>query len=184
MAGLLLFLSISIIASSANSNAIDLFFVFSCLADSGLDRVRLWKIRDASVRNGVRLFFGHMADDPQNDPRVYFAAERTLLAWLRTGLALMGVGFAVARFGLFLRQMQATETHGPVHSSGLSVWSGVALVGLGVVVNVGAMGRHLQLTRELMSDRWRPGVSTHGVALAATLAVIGVAMAVYLVLMR
>jgi uncharacterized membrane protein YidH (DUF202 family) len=34
----------------------------------------------------------------------YLAAERTLLAWIRTGLALMGSGFVVARFGLFLQQ--------------------------------------------------------------------------------
>ena len=125
-----------------------------------------------------------MPDEPQNDPRVYFAAERTLLAWLRTGLALMGVGFAVARFGLFLRQMQASEVHGPVHSSGVSVWLGVALVTLGVMVNLGAMARHVRLTRELMSGTWRPAVSTHAVALAVALAVIGLGMAVYLVLMR
>jgi putative membrane protein len=125
-----------------------------------------------------------MADEPQNDPRVYFAAERTLLAWLRTGLALMGVGFAVARFGLFLRQMQASQVHGPVHSSGVSVWSGVALVTLGVVVNLGAMMRHVRLTRELISGTWRPGVATQGVALAVILAVLGLAMAVYLILMR
>jgi len=135
-----------------------------------------WRRLDAIVQT--------MADEPQDDPRIYFAVERTLLAWLRTGLALMGVGFAVARFGLFLRQTQATQTHGPVHSSGVSVWSGVALVTLGVLVNLGAMVRHVQLTRELMSGTWRPGVSTHGVALAATLAVIGVGMGVYLVVVR
>ena len=43
------------------------------------------------------------------DPRVYFAAERTLLAWVRTGLALMGFGFVVARFGLFLRELAAVR---------------------------------------------------------------------------
>lgn len=32
----------------------------------------------------------------------YLASERTLLAWVRTGLALMGFGFVVARFGMFL----------------------------------------------------------------------------------
>jgi putative membrane protein len=42
-----------------------------------------------------------MADSFQEDPRVYFAAERTLPPWVRTGLAMMGFGFVVARFGLF-----------------------------------------------------------------------------------
>ena len=53
-----------------------------------------------------------MANDPQDDPRIYFAAERTLLAWLRTGLGLMGVGFAVARFGLFLRLLDRRHHEG------------------------------------------------------------------------
>ncbi len=44
---------------------------------------------------------GRMADSFQEDPRVYFAAERTLPPWVRTGLAMMGFGFVVARFGLF-----------------------------------------------------------------------------------
>ena len=39
----------------------------------------------------------------------YLAAERTLLAWIRTGLALMGFGFVVARFGLFLQQLQVMQ---------------------------------------------------------------------------
>jgi uncharacterized protein DUF202 len=45
--------------------------------------------------------------ESDNDPRVYFAAERTMLAWLRTGIAVMAFGFVVARFGLFLRLLHA-----------------------------------------------------------------------------
>ena len=37
-----------------------------------------------------------------NDPRVFFAAERTLLAWVRTGITVMALGFVVERFGLFV----------------------------------------------------------------------------------
>jgi putative membrane protein len=87
----------------------------------------------------------------ERDPRVYFAAERTFLAWIRTGLGLMGVGFAVARFGLFLREMQSEETHLPVHATGLSVWSGVALVALGVIVNVTSVFSHIATVHRLKS---------------------------------
>lgn len=47
-----------------------------------------------------------------NDPRVFFAAERTLLAWTRTGIALMGFGFVIERFGLFLHMFLAIEGKG------------------------------------------------------------------------
>jgi|ERR1700733_9022459 putative membrane protein len=125
-----------------------------------------------------------MANELQDDPRVYFAAERTLLAWLRTGLGLIGVGFAVARFGLFLREFQATEPLAPVHSTGLSKWSGVALVALGVIVNVSAALRHIQLVRQLRAGTWQPKVSTGAVVLSLVLAAIGFAMAVWLVAVR
>lgn len=47
------------------------------------------------------------APEKAEDPRVRLAGERTLLAWIRTGLAMMGFGFVIARFGLFLRETAA-----------------------------------------------------------------------------
>ncbi len=46
---------------------------------------------------------------PASDPRVFFAAERTLLAWLRTGTAIVGLGFVVSRFGVFLQVVAAQD---------------------------------------------------------------------------
>jgi putative membrane protein len=121
----------------------------------------------------------------EEDPRIYFAAERTFLAWIRTGLGLMGVGFAVARFGLFLREMRATETHAAVHGTGISTASGVALVALGVIVNVTAVVQHVRNVHELRNGTWVAGrVSTSAVVLALVLAVVGVAMGVWLILLR
>jgi putative membrane protein len=117
----------------------------------------------------------------QQDPRTYFAAERTFLAWLRTGLGLMGIGFAVSRFGLFLREFQAGEQHVAPHGISISNWSGIALVLLGVIVNLSATARHYQLVRELREGKWQPGrVSGDAVILAVVLALAGVGMAFYL----
>jgi putative membrane protein len=121
----------------------------------------------------------------EQDPRVYLAAERTFLAWIRTGLGLMGVGFAVSRFGLFLRELSASNSHMLAQTTGLSLWSGVMLVALGVVVTISAVVRHFQLVRELRSGSWRAGrVSTDAVILGLLLAALGIAMALYLTLFR
>jgi putative membrane protein len=101
----------------------------------------------------------------------------------------MGVGFAVARFGLFLREMGTKPGGGAgsvaPHTTGLSVVSGVALVGIGVLVTVNAAVRHVLVTRALREGTWMPGqVSKSALALAAVLAVIGVGMAAYLLLMK
>jgi putative membrane protein len=121
----------------------------------------------------------------EQDPRVYFAAERTFLAWIRTGLGLMGIGFAVSRFGLFLRQISAAETHVPARSNGLSLWSGVGLVALGVVVNLVSTLRHIQLVQQLSSGTWQPGrISRDAVVLSLVLAAVGIGMAFYLTLVR
>ena len=126
-----------------------------------------------------------MEKPAEQDPRVYLAAERTFLAWLRTGLGLMGVGFAVSRFGLFLRQIGSLQSHLPTPATGLSLWSGVVLVVLGVVGNLSALLRHVQLVRELRTGSWKAGrVSTDAVVLGLLLAAIGIGMAVYLMLVH
>jgi putative membrane protein len=66
---------------------------------------------------------------PNDDPRVYFAAERTLLAWVRTGIAVMAFGFVIARFGLFLSLMPQAQQN--TYSSRLSPYIGAGLVIIG-----------------------------------------------------
>jgi len=115
----------------------------------------------------------------------YLAAERTLLAWIRTGLALMGFGFVVARFGLFLQELQVVQHTQSAQSFGFSLWFGTALIAVGVIMNVFAGWRHAKLVRELdRGDTARAGSSRQAVAIAFFLALVGLAMAIYLVLVR
>lgn len=119
------------------------------------------------------------------DLRDYLAAERTFLAWVRTGLALMGFGFVVARFGLFLQQLRFIDRASSTQSFGVSLWFGTALIAVGVVVNLSSAWRHVRLVREL--NRAEPACSrslTQAVATALFLALVGLAMAIYLVSVR
>lgn len=82
------------------------------------------------------------------DPKDILAAERTLLAWLRTGIALMGFGFVVARFGLFLRELARIAGQPAPHHLDSGVM-GVAVVAAGVAVNLWASLRYRQLVKRL-----------------------------------
>src|SRR5271166_3476518 len=115
----------------------------------------------------------------------YLAAERTFLAWIRTGLALMGLGFVVARFGLFLQSLALAQTRLPLQQSGWSFWFGTALIVLGVAVQVLCTLAHVRLVRRLASGAPASGEpSTLAIAVAAVLAIIGLALAVYLISVR
>ena len=113
--------------------------------------------------------------------RTYFAAERTLLAWVRTGLALMGFGFLVERFGLFLRQLAAVRNEPPPANQG-SVWLGLTLVLLGTLVLLVAARRHTRALKRFASgtDLARPSASAASLTLTLALAAFGVALAIYL----
>jgi putative membrane protein len=121
--------------------------------------------------------------EPGADARDYFAEERTFLAWIRTGLALMGFGFVVARFGLFLEELQITRGGSAAQPHQLSLWFGTAFIAVGVAVNLLSIRRHLRLVGDLNRGQFadhRP--SLQAIILALFLALVGVAMALYLIL--
>jgi putative membrane protein len=126
-----------------------------------------------------------MADDKPSgagDANTLFAAERTLLAWVRTGLAMMGFGFVVARFGLFLREIAAEEGAKPQQGPAVSLWVGTTLVLLGVAVNLLAAAGHWRTVVRL--NRGQPlrfSPLSLGIIVAVFLGILGLLIASYLV---
>jgi putative membrane protein len=118
------------------------------------------------------------------DPRVYLAAERTTLAWIRTGIALMAFGFVVARFGLFFHELESVKLSDPAKArdSTVSVWVGTALVVIGVWVNLAAAVRHVRFRQRF--ERGEPFLTPSGmmiVVVSALMTALGVVMVLYLV---
>lgn len=118
-----------------------------------------------------------------SDPRVFFAAERTLLAWIRTGLTVVALGFVVARFGLFLTLLTATSSavHQNAHTHWLSHVIGIVLVVLGAIIVLAATMNHRAFVRALPPEdipkQPLPWLATF---FSLAIAVAGFVLAVYL----
>jgi putative membrane protein len=118
---------------------------------------------------------------PAADLRDYLAEERTFLAWIRTGIALMGFGLVVAHFELFSGGPSLTQRTSLVEPHWPSLWFGTALVAIGAAVNVFSAWRYMRLVGELSRGQFvHRSVSKQGVIVAVLLALLGIAMAVYL----
>ena len=116
-----------------------------------------------------------------HDPRVFFAAVQALLAWQRSGLALMAFGFVIERFSLFLSLLRLAPKSSPHHFFSLVV--GVVLILLGAAVEIASTLAFRRFVRDLPPQDVPSGSWVRlGSTINVVVAVIGVMLAGFLVL--
>jgi putative membrane protein len=122
-----------------------------------------------------------MPERQEETIRVHQANERTMLAWVRTGIALMAFGFAIARFGVFLREVASMGLVAARATKGVgSAIVGIALVALGMLANFFATLRYAQVRRRIELGQLGPPPALMVYLFGATLTLVGALMTVLL----
>jgi putative membrane protein len=114
-----------------------------------------------------------------NAARDHLANERTFLAWVRTGVAIVVFGFAIGRFAIAIRQWLQGQGH-VVPPSGLSVWFGTVAILAGVLVCMAGLVRYRRTREQIDSGNFQPAgfiIDLVGIVTA----LFGLALAAYLV---
>ncbi|MDT8310345.1 MAG: DUF202 domain-containing protein [Methylophaga sp.] len=112
------------------------------------------------------------------DPRVLFAAERTLLAWIRTGLTFIMFGFLIERSGLILEILSDGQQ---IINTEITFWLGLAFIVLGSFTAVYATSQFRKVLKTLGESEFPEGYrSQWSVVVSFIIAVLGSALAISL----
>jgi putative membrane protein len=118
------------------------------------------------------------------------ANERTFLAWVRTGIAVIAFGFVIEKFDLFVRTLASAGALGPAHrpqlerlTQPLGRYEGIALILAGAVLVIAAAVRFIRTERLLdAQETYSAGGVRAELILSGVLALIAVGLSAYLAL--
>ena len=130
-----------------------------------------------------------MYDDEEDSSerlQQYLANQRTFLSWVRTSIALIGLGFAIERFSLFLQQFRLIanpDTTGnaasaTAHDYSALVGIGMIIVGTGLIVY--ALKNYLESNKTIASGKYMPKNAIIYTA-SATIIGLGIIMIIFLI---
>lgn len=114
-----------------------------------------------------------------NRARDHLANERTFLAWVRTGAAIVVFGFAIGRFSIAIRQLTALQGH-PSRTTGLSVWMGTSAIVTGVAMVIAGLIRYRRARAQLEAGEFQPAGFVLDLVTIITV-LFGLALAGYLI---
>jgi putative membrane protein len=112
----------------------------------------------------------------------HMANERTFLAWIRTAIGIMALGFVVEKFNLFVKQISliVPPFGRKVPTSPFAHYAGIILILLGTFIAVLAYIRFRIVARQINNDSYKPYFLLDLILTLFVLAA-GVIMAIFMV---
>ena len=124
------------------------------------------------------------ANNPAPDRHTsdHLANERTFLAWIRTSISVIGLGFVVAKFTVWIRELSVRlDQPAPTRHSGLSMPLGIALMIFGALLALTAAWRYRTVKTAILKNQAAAAEGTT-IAVAFVVACIAVALIAYMIL--
>jgi putative membrane protein len=119
---------------------------------------------------------------PADRTREYLANERTFLAWVRTSIAVISLGFVIAKFSVWMRELVIRLAPGkPIPATGMSMPMGIGMMGFGGVLIILAAWHYHCVNRAIERGEVK---ANRGLVISVTVAVaaLSVATIIYMVL--
>jgi putative membrane protein len=121
-------------------------------------------------------------NQPPASPSDHLANERTFLAWIRTSIAIMGFGFVVVKFALFIKQLSLvlTTKQTVLPGKGYSTQIGILLVAGGAFMAMYSYLRYRNTEKQLLNHAYKPSVLP-ALILTVGIVIVGALLVIYLI---
>ncbi len=146
--------------------------------------ILLWVITNDRYYHIQKLKMFDDEEDNSERSQQYLANQRTFLSWVRTSIALIGLGFAIERFSIFLQQFRLIAdpdragTSATGHEYSALVGIGMIIVGIGLIIY--ALKNYLESNKTIASGRYMPKNSIVYTT-SATIIGLGIIMVIFLI---